>query len=346
MTKLLIASGLGTDIEKNVEIINLNEENNCDDLPELRESATYGTGVNFINIKLAHFSYKLLFSSYILALNELSYEKFARLTLMKLTAGQLFNGSMPIICQCSCQLFQNGSWIFKDDKKDCRYNASSTILTNFGDREVLLISGGSRENGKHLSITETFDGSYWANQDSEIEAVSGHCIVHINSSTIISIGGFNTSSPVKNTYFYNKKIDKWTPGPTLNIARVDLTCGVLLWRNPLSDDMEKVVVAAGGWSGDQNLKMWANSTELLYFNDIDIIEKQWTAGPELPSISYAAAMVEYNNTVILVGGGEDANQLYQLSSPKESWVQMKQTLKRKRAGHIAFLVPDEIVNCH
>ncbi len=90
MTKLLIASGLGTDIEKNVEIINLNEENNCDDLPELRESATYGTGVNFINIKLAHFSYERLFSSYVLALNELSYKKFVCLMLMKLTAGQLW----------------------------------------------------------------------------------------------------------------------------------------------------------------------------------------------------------------------------------------------------------------
>jgi hypothetical protein len=46
-------------------------------------------GVNFINVKRAHFSYERLFSSYVLALNELSYEKFARLTLMKLTADHL-----------------------------------------------------------------------------------------------------------------------------------------------------------------------------------------------------------------------------------------------------------------
>jgi len=42
-------------------------------------------GVNFIDVKRAHFSYERLFSSYVLALNELSYKKFARLTLMKLT---------------------------------------------------------------------------------------------------------------------------------------------------------------------------------------------------------------------------------------------------------------------
>jgi len=45
-------------------------------------------GVDFINIKRAPFSYKRLFSSYVLALNELSYEKFPRLTLMKLTVGR------------------------------------------------------------------------------------------------------------------------------------------------------------------------------------------------------------------------------------------------------------------
>jgi hypothetical protein len=44
-----------------------------------------GLGVNSINIKLAHFLYERLFSGYVLALNKLSYEKFARLTLMKLT---------------------------------------------------------------------------------------------------------------------------------------------------------------------------------------------------------------------------------------------------------------------
>jgi len=45
------------------------------------------TGVNFINVKHAHFSYERLFSSYVLALKEFLHKKFTRLTLMKLTAG-------------------------------------------------------------------------------------------------------------------------------------------------------------------------------------------------------------------------------------------------------------------
>ncbi len=44
-------------------------------------------GVNIINVKRTNFAYKRLFSSYVLALNELSYEKHARKMLMKLTVG-------------------------------------------------------------------------------------------------------------------------------------------------------------------------------------------------------------------------------------------------------------------
>ncbi len=306
MTKLLVASGSVNKTGKSVEIINLDEKNAIDVCDDLPYLPENAT----------------------------------------FGTGQLFNGSTPIICQCSCQAYQNGSWVSEADPKACRYNASSSILTNSDGKEFLFIAGGSKDVGEHLNLTETFDGTYWNNQASALEAVSGHCIVHINSSTVLSIGGLNIQGPMKSTFFYNKNKNKWTPGPSLNTARVDLTCGILLWRNSTSANIEKVVVAAGGWDVDDTSQIWTNSTELLYFDDLDIIEKDWTKGPDLPSIVYDAAMVEYNNTVILIGGGEDANRLYQLSSPKESWVEMKQTLKRKRAGHIAFLVPDEIVNCH
>jgi len=45
--------------------------------------------VNFINVKFANCMYKSLFSSYVLALNKLSYVKCARKTLMKLTTDRV-----------------------------------------------------------------------------------------------------------------------------------------------------------------------------------------------------------------------------------------------------------------
>jgi len=57
-----------------------------------------------------------------------------------------------------------------------------------------------------------------------------------------------------------------------------------------------------------------------------------------------STMTEYNNTAILVGGLSN-KYLYQLSSPDDQWVEMKQALKERRAAHVAFLIPDNIVNC-
>ena len=50
-------------------------------------------------------------------------------------------------------------------------------------------------------------------------------------------------------------------------------------------------------------------------------------------------------------GGEgplvDGQHLYRLDSLEGPWIEMKQTLKEKRVGgHVAFLVPDQLVNCH
>jgi hypothetical protein len=47
-------------------------------------------GVNFINVLRARFLNKILFSSNVLALNKLSYEKHVRKMLMKLTVGGYF----------------------------------------------------------------------------------------------------------------------------------------------------------------------------------------------------------------------------------------------------------------
>jgi hypothetical protein len=103
------------------------------------------------------------------------------------------------------------------------------------------------------------------------------------------------------------------PGPNLNMARFAAACGVLNWMNPQSNQMEKIVVAAGGF-GDSIL----STTELLYVDWIG--DYNWIMGPSLPK-AYSATMVEFQNSVILIGGygwigGYVASKdLFQLSSP-------------------------------
>jgi hypothetical protein len=101
-------------------------------------------------------------------------------------------------------------------------------------------------------------------------------------------------------------------GPSLNAARYGASCGVLTWVNPQSNQMEKIVVAAGGHSSYGDM----STTELLYVDKIG--SYNWVMGPSLPSRNIYAPLVEFHNSVILIGGGhhgETSKDLFQLSSP-------------------------------
>jgi hypothetical protein len=108
-----------------------------------------------------------------------------------------------------------------------------------------------------------------------------------------------------------KRFITMAPGPNLNTARFAAACGVLNWMNPQSNQMEKIVVAAGG----RNSGGYMSTTELLYVDRIG--NYNWVMGPSLPLANGYATMVEFHNSVILVGGyyNTASKNLIQLSSP-------------------------------
>ena len=62
--------------------------------------------------------------------------------------GKLFMGKTTIICGgirsenndvCGCQVFENGSWNFTSNLKECRTNAASAVVKNSKRKDVLLI---------------------------------------------------------------------------------------------------------------------------------------------------------------------------------------------------------------
>ena len=272
-------------------------------------------------------------------------------TLTKRT-GQLFMQRTPIICgSCRCQIFQNSSWSYTPKQKECTDFAASAVLTNSKGKEVFFMTGGS-VSGNSSDIVDTFDGTLWQRAENLPQPVSHHCIVTINSTTIYSMGGDTGSDYVRNTYFYNAQVNKWTPGPSLIKQRSGLSCGILKWRNPESKKLENVVVAAGGMELEKRpfvRKSFAvSSVEILYLNDDNTNNGEWKVGPELPKPAAYATLNEYNSSLFLIGGFDDiavGNHMYRLSSPDGPWVHMNQTLKNGIALHASFLVPDEIVTC-
>ncbi len=74
----------------------------------------------------------------------------------------------------------------------------------------------------------------------------------------------------------------------------------------------------------------------------------WILGSSLPLSSNHPSLIELQGRVILIGGHgkSDGMHLYQLDSPDGTWIEMKQTLKERRFDSIAFLIPDELTDCH
>jgi hypothetical protein len=82
---------------------------------------------------------------------------------------------------------------------------------------------------------------------------------------------------------------------------------------------------------------------------------EWRKGPDLPFGIWDAQMVaDQNGGVVLVGGSKGAwgnnkylNTLYQLPHRGEDteWFEMEQKLETGRKRHVAFLVPDSLVDC-
>ena len=310
LTKMLVATGNEPGFLKSIEVVNLDASKTnlvCDNLPDFPVGLVGGTG-------------------------------------------QLFQGTTPIICgganpnrwsdSCDCYALKNGGWNKISSLQECRRYASSTLVSLENKEEVLMIAGG--ENSNTLKSVESFNGTDWEQMmfSDLLQPVWLQCLVKINSTTLLLIGGRN-SVIMANTYFYELKENAWTSGPSLQIARYGLSCGIMNWNNPETNQIEKVIVAAGGHS-----LTYLDSVELLFIERGE--SNAWVMGPSLPNAALGSTMVEFQNSVILIGGegGVDGHHLYQLSLPNGTWVELKQTLKEERSRHVSFLVPDKLVNCH
>ena len=255
--------------------------------------------------------------------------------------GQLYQETTPVICgggdgstRCDCYSYDNEAWNSFPSLNECKSGSASVIIynPNIDIDEIFMITGVS--NGQ--STIESFNGSTWnTGRFAQMPtAVSFHCMVKINDSLLMSIGGtVNGQGATDDTFFFIIAEDKWKEGPKLNIARDNHACGIMNWMNTTSGELEKIVVVTAG--------LGTSSVELLNLNEYESFDKGWVNGPEAPFDRGGSTMNELENSVVLVGG----HNLYQLSSPSGPWVEMNQTLKDERWGHVSFLVPDELVNC-
>jgi len=169
---------------------------------------------------------------------------------------------------------------------------------------------------------------------------SENCMVLLNSTTVILIGGSQDGhSYSRDTYLFNTASNnqEWVKGPRLQQNHEGHSCGRI--RKDSSSNQFSVIVVGGYFASG-------------FVEVLDEGATKWRYGPSPVYGNHYGALVEDSaGGVILVGGRTDytayLDTLYRLSHAGEGneWIKLPQKLKDPRSFHTAFLVPDDVVSC-
>jgi N-acetylneuraminic acid mutarotase len=207
----------------------------------------------------------------------------------------------------------------------------------------ILVTGGAithGANGTYLKSAEMLTEDGWESKIPDLPVTIGrHCMVTVNLTTVMVIGGYQNDEYSGKTFYFTFGEESWTEGPELKNKREFHSCGKIK-RNKGSQAMS--IIVTGGFDGS-----YMSSVEIL-----DECSNEWQTGPELPFGLFSSEMVEgQNKGVVLIGGVSSSSvyldTLYQLPHGGQDavWTQMEQKMKTGRYQHVAFLIPDNIVDC-
>ncbi len=258
----------------------------------------------------------------------------------------------PILCggvqnndlSNKCYSLENNEWVFSASMNSVRVEAATAQLKD----GKLLVTGGA-DGSASLNSAEMLTEEGWESNIPTLPVtIHPHCMVTVNSTTVMAIGGVQNDHLSGKTFYFTFGEESWTEGPELKNKRGHHSCGKIR-RNKESQEMSIIVV--GGIYNSQ-----LSSVEIL-----DEGSNEWQTGPELPFAIYHSEMVEdQNGGVVLIGGRSSAvgtldtldtlvnlDTLYQLPHGGQDavWTKMEQKMNTGKNAHTAFLVPDNVADC-
>ncbi len=205
----------------------------------------------------------------------------------------------------------------------------------------LLVTGGYDGSYSNLNSAEMLTEEGWEIDIPSLPVtIYAHCMVTVNSTTVMAIGGAQNGQASGKTFYFTVGEQSWTEGPELKNKRGYHSCGKIR-KNKESQEMS--IIVAGGYDYSSIL----SSVEIL-----DEGSNEWQTGPELPfGIRYSQMVEDQNGGVILIGGESSSilnlDTLYQLphGGQDAAWTKMEQKLKTGRYRHTAVMVPDNSLDC-
>jgi len=254
-----------------------------------------------------------------------------------------FKGN-PILCggyqnsvrSNKCYSLENNKWVSSASMNSRRSSAAAAQLKD----GKLLVTGGY--DGSSLNSAEMLTKEGWeSNLPSLLVNIHAHCMVTLNSTTVMAIGGSQNDQSSRKTFYFTIGDESWTEGPKLKNIRFDHRCGKIR-RNKESQEMS--IIVAGGYDDG-----------FSYLSSVEILDEgynEWRTGPELPFGIFGSQIIEdQNGGLVLIGGQSPSvsklGTLYQLPHGGQDavWTKKEQMMKTRRYFHTAFLIPDNIANC-
>ncbi len=244
----------------------------------------------------------------------------------------------------------SNNWVQARDKLlEKRQNAAGIVIDN---GKTLWVTGGwqDRKRLRSTSLVTILDaqqGSFSVQPGPPLPlGVDQHCLVKLNSTTAMLIGGYNGNS-LTSTYYLDipsettRTTSRSIQGPSLSIGRDSFSCGVL--DHP-EDRNGQVVFAVGGRDSREGRSF--SSVERLVVGS-----NQWIRGPDIyqgEKIQSAAGVTSHDGKTFLLAGGWTSNGYsssiykldYSFDSSEWRWSPVEAELEVSRREHVAMLVPD------
>ena len=248
-------------------------------------------------------------------------------------SGAALSDGTPLACSshnstCFKYKAEDDSWYATGDMIDERENAGYTFNNAMG----LVMAGGQGPGNAGMNVESTNDGSKFQPLTPLPNTNYYHCLVSIDDSTLVSIGGDIAGRKV---YIYRSSTNNWFEVASLSISRRGHSCGVV--DGP---DGKEVVVVGGAVGGDE-----FDRTDRVEIYSVS--KGTWTEGTPFPHTIDDAASVQFNGTFMVVGGyveeqGDTDNRIYEYVPSTRTWRLLPVTLKRSYQYHTAFMVPESI----